>query len=234
MKINYNDINTIYNRFVEPKQNPEFLNKYSELPLHLNTTKWRWEGKDLPRIISLLEFKEFADKNNFTFDRVLSINGANDPEFQYVNYKHIENYNYLDDTIKYDLHNLNLNESEFYAAGFDFFMCNQTLEHVYDPCLVLRNVRRVLRSGGIFYCNVPSFSMAHDTPHHHYMGITPVGLGCIVQQAGFKILDIGFWGNTEYINVMMNNNIWPDFRRVKNYKSEKNKEVISWIFAEAI
>lgn len=229
MKINYLNIQDVYDKFVKPKQIPEYLNKYSELPTHLNNKTWKWEDKDFPRVISLMEFEKFILDNNLSFENVLSFNGINDPEYQFINYTNIKNYNYLDNPDKYDLHTLDLETNDF-----DFVMCNQTLEHVYDPCLVMRNIHKHLKKDGLFYCNVPSFNMAHDTPHHHYIGFTPVGLGCVIQQAGFEILDIGFWGNTEYINYMINNNDWPDYRKISNYSSDINKEVISWIFAKKI
>lgn len=229
MFLNYSDINNIYYRFIKPKQGTEYLNRYSTLPLHLNNKNWRWEGKDLPRVMSVLEFSKFSSENNLSFENVLSFNGINDPEYEFIRFSNIKNYNYLDDTEKYDLHKLELDEN-----NFDFFMCNQTLEHVYDPCLVLRNIHKYLKKDGILYCNVPCINMAHDTPHHHYAGFTPTGLGCVVSQAGFEILDIGFWGNTEYINFMMNNNDWPDYTKINNYSSEINKEVICWVFAKKI
>jgi SAM-dependent methyltransferase len=229
MKLNYSNIQEVYDKFVKPKQTTEYLNRYSKLPIHLNNKDWVWEDKDFPRVISLLEFEKFSSENDLSFNNVLSFNGINDPEYQFIKYNNIKNYNYLDNSDKYDLHTLDLETSDF-----DFFMCNQTLEHVYDPCLVLRNIHKHLKKGGLFYCNVPSFNMAHDTPHHHYIGFTPVGLGCVVQQAGFEIIDIGFWGNTDYINFMINNNDWPDYRKISNYSSEINKEVISWIFAKKI
>lgn len=223
MHLTYSDISEMYQTFIKPKQTPEYLTRYLTLPFHLNNKRWKWENKDFPRVISLLEFQRFPLPS---FEKVLSFNGANDPEYEFITYSQLKNYNYLDDMINYDLHTLNINEKDF-----DFCMCNQTLEHVYDPCLVLRNIYNHLKSGAIFYCNVPSINMAHDTPHHHYTGFTPTGLGCVVKQAGFEILDIGFWGNTEYINCMMNNNDWPDYQKVSRYSSEPNKEVITWIFA---
>jgi SAM-dependent methyltransferase len=225
--IDYNEIDKIYSDFILPKQTPEYLNKYSSLPLDRESNRWRWLGKDLPRVISILEFQEYMGNNNLLFNDVLSMNGDSDPEYEYLNYKNTHSYYYLDDIVNYDMHNLNLGKKDF-----DFFMCNQTIEHLYDPCLALRNVYDHLKPGGILYINVPSFSMAHDTPHHHYTGLTPTGLGCVVRQAGFEILDIGFWGNTEYINYMMVNNDWPDYTKINNYCSEINKEAISWIFAK--
>jgi hypothetical protein len=50
-----------------------------------------------------------------------------------------------------------------------------------------------MKDGGIVYMNAPSINIPHLTPYHFYTGPTPVGLGCIVQQAAFEILDIGFW-----------------------------------------
>lgn len=227
--LKYNDIDLIYKKFVLPKQNKEYLERYSELPLHKNNSSWRWENKDFPRVIAVLEFEKFMEEKKFEFNHTLSFNSIGDPEFDFINKKYSTDYFYLNDPNSFDLHSFNLEKKDF-----DFFMINQTLEHVYDPCLVLRNVHGHLKTDGIFYCNVPAFNMSHDTPHHHYVGFTPTGLGCIVKQAGFEILDIGFWGNTEYINYMMNNNDWPDFTKIKNYKSEINKEVICWIFAKKI
>lgn len=229
MYLSNNDICQIYDQFVKPKQQDEYLTRYSNLPVHLNTKSWRWENKDFPRVISLLEFERFSKETSLSFEKVLSFNGRSDPEYDFITYSQLKNYNYLDDTTKYDLHTFDLEEKDF-----DFFMCNQTLEHVYDPCLVLRNIHAHMRPGGLFYCNVPSINMAHDTPYHYYTGFTPTGLGCVVKQAGFEILDIGFWGNTEYINFMMNNNDWPDYRKLSNYSSEINKEAISWIFAKKL
>jgi len=229
MNVDYNRINEIYNKFIVPKQDESFLNRYKTLPIHLNNGNWTWENKDFPRVVALLEFKKFIEESNISFKKVLTFNGPGDPELNHISYEKIDNYNYLDDPTNLDLHTLDLPNKDY-----DFFMTNQTLEHVYDPCLALKNIHKHLNVGGIFYCNVPSFNMAHDTPHHHYVGFTPVGLGCMIEQAGFEILDIGFWGNTEYITYMMNNNDWPDYTKISDYSSEINKEVISWIFAKKI
>ena len=136
------------------------------------------------------------------------------------------NYNYTDDKDKYDLHNLDLDRKDF-----DFFMSNQTLEHLYDPCLAVRKIYDNIRSGGIVYMNLPSVNMPHSTPFHYYTGFTPVGLGCIFKQAGFEILDIGFWGNTEYYDYTLMKGVWPDYKQMTNFSSEKDKESITWIFA---
>ena len=226
MILSEKDIYDIYHRFVVPKyNNPD---KYKVLPIEMNNKKWKWEDKDFPRVISLLEFKEFLEKNqNPKFESVLSFNGIDDPEYEYLNYENITNYNYTDNIDKYDLHSLDLDRKDF-----DFFMSNQTLEHLYDPCLVLRKIYDHMKPGGIVYMNLPAMNMPHSTPLHYYTGFTPVGLGCIFKQAGFEILDIGFWGNSNYYDFVLNKGIWPDYRQMTNYSYEKDKESITWIFAK--
>lgn len=222
------DIDDIYQKFVVPKQTEEYRNRYKNLPLELNNKKWKWEGKDFPRVISLLEFEKFLKSmGNPNFENVLSFNGTEDPEYEYLNYTNLINYNYLENTFKYDLHNLELEKKDF-----DFFMSNQTLEHLYDPCLVVRKIFDHIKPNGIVYMNLPAMNMPHSTPYHYYAGFTPVGLGCIFKQAGFEILDIGFWGNSQYYDYTLMKNIWPDYRQLSNYTTEKDKEAITWIFAK--
>lgn len=225
MKLSTNDIYEIYYKYVHPKY--VNYNKYEVLPIEKNNKNWKWEGKDFPRVISLLEFIEFLNRmGNPTFENVLSLNGSNDPEYEYLNVKNIHNYYFDENPEKYDLHSLDLEKKDF-----DFFMSNQTLEHLYDPCLSVRNIYNHMKPGGIVYMNLPANNMPHSTPFHHYTGFTPVGLGCIFKQAGFEILDIGFWGNNDYLEQVVLKGYWPDYTQLKSYVAEKDREAITWIFA---
>ena len=225
MVISGNEIYEIYERFVQPKYSN--LEKYKNLPLEKNNKNWKWEEKDFPRVISLLEFEEFISRmGNPIFGDVLSFNGAHDPEYEYLKYNNIYNYNYEENPTQHDLHNLNLQKKDF-----DFFMSNQTLEHLYDPCLVVKKIFEHMKPGGIVYMNLPANNMPHSTPFHYYAGFTPVGLGCIFKQAGFEIMDIGFWGNSDYLEQVLIKGYWPDYTQMKSFVGEKDKEAISWIFA---
>lgn len=231
------DIDAIYRQFVLPKNCPKYLRRYRRLPLSLlrrrltgrlgrfnEANAWIWLDKDFARVPALLEFRRFARKHRLMPRNALMLNAAGDPELEFIRCERITHYQYPRDEV--DLHTLDLPEK-----NFDFFMANQTLEHVYDPAVSMRNVYRHLVSGGILYLNVPCISIPHDTPFHHYTGFTPVGLGCVVRQAGFEILDIGFWGNTEYHDLLFRTGGWPDCRQLKSYVSEFNRPVISWVFA---
>jgi SAM-dependent methyltransferase len=223
------EIENVYKNFILPKSNKEYLERYKILPPNPNKN-WDWRRKDMPRIFAVLEFKKFIDDNNLFFDKVLTLNGGGDPEYEHLKYNKNINYNYTDDKLNYDLHNLNLPEKDF-----DFFMTNQTLEHVYDPVKVVQNIYKHMKENGIVYMNLPAVNIPHSTPFHHFTGITPVGLGCIFKSAGFKILDIGFWGNSSYHNFIFNryhHPKWPDYTQVTDYTSNFERPVITWIFAK--
>lgn len=220
-----NTINKIYNEFIVSKLNTKYLEKYKTLSEDMNTSEWNWKDKDFSRVISLLEFKNFMENNSKIFNNVLVYNGPNDPEIQYIKYNNISFIDYESNKSN-DLHTL---ESKI---TYDFFMTNQTLEHTYDPCLILRKIYEIMEDDGLIYLNVPSLCPPHSTPFHHYNGFTPVGLGAIVQQAGFKILDIGFWGNKEYVTKLFTTNSWPDYFMLNDHKNDFNYSAISWIFAK--
>jgi len=229
MILSESDIIGIYQKYILSKNNSDYLNRYEILPENPNKN-WDWNNKDFPRVISILEFKKYIDENKLEFNKILTFNGADDPEYEHLTYKEKINYNYVNDKINYDLHNLNLP-----VKDFDFVMANQTLEHVYDPVKVVRNLYDHLSDGGIIYMNLPAVNIPHSTPFHHFTGITPVGLGCIFKSAGFEILDIGFWGNSSYHNFIFNHkNDWPDYKQITDYRSDIDRPVITWIFAKKI
>lgn len=224
MLVDFNEIKNIYEQFIVSKFCNEYLSKYEKLPLEQKQNNWDWDGKDFSRVISLLEFKEFFEKNNIFFNDILVLNGIGDPELNYIKYKNIFFLDYKND-IETDLHVFKTDKK------YDFLMTNQTLEHTYDPCLILKNLYNIMNKNGIVYFNVPSLGPPHNTPHHHYNGFTPVGLGSIIRQAGFKLLDVGFWGNKEYVKYLFEKNDWPDYKGINNYKNDFNYSVISWAFA---
>lgn len=218
------DIQDIYTQFVKPNHTQEYKQRYMPLPLQRDNTSWRWEGKDFPRVIAVLEFERFVNEHGITSSKALAINGEFDPEWHYLTTKQKFAIDY--ETDNHDLHTLELDQTDF-----DFVMVNQTLEHVYDPIRCLQNINKHMCSGGILYLNVPANSILHSVPFHHYTGYTPVGLGAVVKAAGFKILSIGYWGNWEYLKKMHESYSWPDYRQLKDTSNDVDRPVIAWIFA---
>lgn len=222
------DIEDVYNTYIKPYINNEYILRYVPLPLKKNNLPWKWEGKDFARVIALLEFERFVEKNKICFKKALSINSDNDPEWYYVSALRVESIDYEKHPNVYDLHVLNLPSKDY-----DFVMVNQTLEHVYDPICCLQNIYDHMCPGAILYLNIPVQSIPHNTPFHHYTGFTSTGLGMMVKAAGFNILSIGQWGNVEYVTKMYQSHSWPDYRKLANPGiNDFTCPVIAWIFAK--
>ena len=217
----------IYNKYVLKNNTEEYKNRYVPLPMYMNNKNWKWEGKDFPRVISLLEFARFINDNNLSFKKALCLNGNVDPEYEYVNCEQKIIINYEDDMVNYDLHRLKLNNTDF-----DFVMLNQTIEHLYNPLQCLKNLYSYMKPGGIIYASVPVLNGPHDVPYYYYTGMQPVGLGVIMKLAGFEIMSIGQWGNLEYINILFGTPWWADYKMMKNPGlNDFNRAVTTWIFA---
>jgi SAM-dependent methyltransferase len=219
------EIEEIFNKFVKVNYTNEYDTQYHPLPVQLNNKKWKWEGKDFPRVIAILEFKKYMEKYGFNFKDVLSFNADNDPEFEYVNYQNLTNINYDEDPENNDIHKFQLNKK------FDFVMMNQTIEHLCDPIRAMKNLYEHLNPGGVLYANVPANNRPHSEPYHYYTGITPVGLGVMAKIAGFKILEIGQWGNKEHLHKLFNVG-WIDYRQMENTSNDRTCPIITWILAQ--
>lgn len=228
--VEYGQVQEIYDRFVKVNDCNDYRNMYVPLPMEKNNRIWKWEGKDFPRVIALLEFEKYVTLNKLKFEHAMCINGDDDPEYEYVDCARKTVINYKDDPIRHDLHTLDIE-----CSDFDFAMLNQTIEHIYDPIRCLTNICAHMRKGGIIYANVPVINSPHDVPYHYYTGIQPVGLGIMVHLAGFEILSIGQWGNLEYLNILFNVPWWADYRMMKNPGlNDFTRPVITWCFARKV
>ena len=221
------DIKRIYNNFVAVNFTSRYMNRYLTFPVQLNDKSWRWEGKDLPRVIALLEFRRMVMVRGLKSDVLLTINGVNDPEREYLPYAECHNIEYLENPEFYDLHKLNLAKHDY-----DFIICNQTLEHLLNPIHCLENILDHLRPGGFFYTNVPANNIPHDVPFHYYTGFTPVGLGAMCESAGFELVEIGQWGNLKYLMLMMGHQAWPDYKCMDTPGiNEPHNPISTWVLA---
>jgi hypothetical protein len=204
MFLSKQDIIEMNKQYVEVNYTETYRNKYVPLPSKLDNLDWKWKGKAFPRVISLLEFREYMIEYNKIFDCVVSFSGGNDPEYLYLNYKKCCNYNY-EENEEYDLHIIDLDKRDF-----DFVLLNQVLEHLYNPIQALKNIYNHMQIGGMLYVNVPVNEVLHSLPFQFYTGYTPIGLGTVIKLAGFDILKIGQWGNKMYLKKTWDN-MWPDY-----------------------
>lgn len=97
-----------------------------------------------------------------------------------------------------DLHTGTLESAAFEANLFDVVYSNATLEHVEHPVSTLREIARVLRPGGIFYCNTVNWdSYTREilnenwfliAPTHHIHLYTPHNVEMLCKKTGLSHL----------------------------------------------
>jgi len=169
-------------------------------------------GRDYPRVPCILDFKEWVLKYNIK-PKNLAVTCKKDFELKYLKYKNITELSYEGDldynNNENDLHFLNLKDKTH-----DFFLFSQTLEHLYNPLLAVKNIFNNLPSKAYVFTSVPCINIPHRVPWHYY-GIYPIGLVTLFMSVGFNILETGQWGNHNYIKFLFKNHTWPDYEQLK-------------------
>lgn len=84
---------------------------------------------------------------------------------------------------------------------FDLVLCSQVLEHIPEPLEVLKELRRVLKPGGLIWASAPLFYEEHEQPYDFYR-YTQFGLRRLFEEAGFRDIEIdwleGYLGTVSY------------------------------------
>jgi len=75
----------------------------------------------------------------------------------------------------------------FEASSFDAVLCNQVLEHVFNPDEFLAEIERVLRPGGKLLLTVPFVWDEHEQPWD-YARYSSFGLKALLEKRSFRIL----------------------------------------------
>ena len=84
-------------------------------------------------------------------------------------------------------HHYDGNTFPFADASFDTVLCNQVLEHVFNPDEFLREIVRVLKPSGKLLLTVPFVWDEHEQPHD-YVRYSSFGLRALLEKQGLKIV----------------------------------------------
>lgn len=71
-------------------------------------------------------------------------------------------------------------------ASVDAVICTQVLEHVEHPWIAMKEIARVLRSGGKCLVTVPQTSELHEEPHDYYR-FTKYALESLCRDNGLRV-----------------------------------------------
>ncbi|MEI6462679.1 MAG: methyltransferase domain-containing protein [bacterium] len=112
----------------------------------------------------------------------------------------------------------------------DTIIATEFFEHIYNIEIVLKEIYRVLKKGGIFYFTVPFIWPLHETPYDEYR-YTPFSLTRHLNKSGFKKITIKVLGNY-YASLAQMLCIWIE--NVKNNTRSKTKRFILEIFEKCV
>ena len=196
------EIQELYSRHVDKPE--EYYRKANDEYHKLSDSeKSKWFPRDFPRLASIFDYKEWIEKYNLKHVGKLLSTCSSDAELDYITYDNITTCDYEIDK-KYDLHVIDLDEKDY-----DMIIFNQTLEHLYNPFVSMKNLYDHLKPGGYLYTTVPTINIPHMVPFH-FWGMTPTGLCVLGASVGFNVLECGYWGNLSYINHIFTHNNWPN------------------------
>jgi SAM-dependent methyltransferase len=82
----------------------------------------------------------------------------------------------------------------FEEGRFDCIICTEVLEHCRDPALVMSEIRRVLRPGGVALITTPFMKGLHEMPYDYYR-YTPPALRDLADRAGLEVLALEHRGD---------------------------------------
>jgi hypothetical protein len=232
-KFNEIEISEVYQSI---KKDDNYLSKYDVLSEDdksflddvFSHPLYKWDVRDYTRIRTIFDFREWIEKYKITSEN-LAYTHIDDPELKLINYNNSTLIEYKSNDFSGDLHELNEIEK------FDFFLFNQTLEHLYNPFVAVKNIYDSLVDGGYVFTSVPTLNIPHSTPIH-FNGLNPMGLGMLFKSCGFDIVEIGQWGNYEYLTKLFSNHTWPGYSHLSTNGiiNEERNVTNCWILAKKI
>jgi SAM-dependent methyltransferase len=174
----------IYNENVKLPES--YFNKYRYVPpCPVKKYNYNWSNYDYPRVWCILDFIEWIKKYDIKVNN-LGYTCDADPELEFITYVGKKCLSYPE----YDLHTISMH----FTNEFDFFLFNQTIEHLYNPFEAIKQIYNIVKPGGYVFTSVPTLNIPHMTPIH-FNGYTPMGLALLFASANFEIVEIGQWGN---------------------------------------
>lgn len=106
----------------------------------------------------------------------------------------------------------------FEDESFDVVISTEVLEHVPNPDSYLREVKRVLKPGGMFFFTVPFLMSLHEVPNDYYR-YTPYALEMIFKRNGFSTITIKPMGGynaamAQMLGLWVNMYLWGKKKKI--------------------
>ena len=112
-------------------------------------------------------------------------------------------------------------------GAFDAIMCIEVLEHVAAPVAALREISRLLRSGGYLVVTAPFASLTHFAPHFYQSGYSRYFYLYWLEKLGFEIMELQENGN--YFEYLA-----QELSRIPSVASRYSSDKLTWLEKKAL
>lgn len=159
---------------------------------------------DPARVVSLVAFHQFACALLPRKLKVAVVSGDQEPELLMLSQFEfeIDYFNWSPEDTTWDLNSDwsdgRLNEK---AGTYDLVLCEQVLEHLWDPYRAVSNLSYLIRPGGYLHLNTPALCGFHGSPHYFYAGFHPEVLKVFASEANMKIIESDAWQSTKAVRM---------------------------------
>lgn len=212
-------VNKIASAFKRPVNmlDENTLNEYLEQSQFIRYEMYR----DIWKFVN----KEFHGKK-YNQTRIVEFGGSNTLIKAFFNDK---SYEIAPNYPEVDLRNL-----KGYADNtYDFVILDQVLEHVEDPVKALREIHRVLKSGGWLICTTPFLIQIHNYPSD-YWRFSKEGMKKLLEN--FKDVTVKTWGNRKTAIYHLQCEGWPTTKEIReqgyfDLTNEENYPYVVWSYA---
>ena len=109
-----------------------------------------------------------------------------------------KNFSYLDLNLEEEIHGI-----------FDLVICNQVLEHLYNPNRAFANLERLVVPGGLLWITCPANNYRHGSPEFYSAGYSWEFLVRNLENTGFENIDSGELSSKRIYLYRHLLKIWP-------------------------
>jgi len=155
------------------------------------------------RVVSLYWFKKYVVEYPEILGRKSAVvsGSESEPELKFLNPSHVDFVNFSENTA-FDLSKVWSSDllAEKYMS-YDVVICNQVLEHVFNPIIAFDNLTLLLRPKGFLYISVPIINCVHGEPYFYSSGYHPRFLVELAHNSknAMTCIKLGAYGSRKYL-----------------------------------